>query len=696
MTEEFRIDITASDKTKAAVASAERSLEGFRSKALSVGSALAGIGGALGVREIGLMADSFQNIQARLKLATRNAEEFAIANENIKRIAQASQSPLEETATLYTRISQSLLDAGGTQRQVAETTEALALALRLSGATAGESASAMLQFSQAIGSGVLRGEEFNAVNEAAPRAMKALADALGVPIGKLREMAKEGKITRDVLVEALGSQLPKLLAEAETLPSTFGATFTSLRNQLLLMIGELDKFAGASGATASAVGTAGRIAMETLVVLGANVGFVFKGVYNELSGIGSQLAALSRLDFKGFTSIGERMKKEAAQARRELDEFEQRILNPKKAPDVKPSSDGSTDRVRALLAESTQATKTEAAAKAAEAAAKAAANANKTAIQTMQDRLFTSQKLSEVERTNLDIQVGRYKDLTKASKDRLLDFAAQIDANEALTESQKADEATRKQATEDGIARFKALEEAGRRVYESTRTDAQKYGDEAERLNGLLAQGAISQETYNIALKEAQEAYQKVTDKAGESENRMSQFAIQAARNMQGQFANFLFDPFEDGVKGMTAGFINAIRRMVAEAAAARIFETLFGQGGKGGGIASDIFGSLFSSFAGVKKFASGGDFGGGMRLVGENGPELEATGPSRIFNANQTKQMLSGGGGDTINLNLSIQAGVSQTVRAEVLSMVPAIKKEVIAGVINAKGRGLYSGALS
>jgi hypothetical protein len=75
--------------------------------------------------------------------------------------------------------------------------------------------------------------------------------------------------------------------------------------------------------------------------------------------------------------------------------------------------------------------------------------------------------------------------------------------------------------------------------------------------------------------------------------------------------------------------------------------------------------------------------------LVGERGPELEVTGPSRIFNANQTKQILSGGGsGDTINVNLHIHTGVQQTVRAEFISLIPEIRRQAIVAVADAKRR--------
>jgi hypothetical protein len=460
------------------------------------------------------------------------------------------------------------------------------------------------------------------------------------------------------------------------------------------MIGELDQYSGASGATAKAVGEAGRIALETIVVLGANVGFVFKGIYTEITGIGSQLVALSKLDFDGFTSIGDRMKKEAAAARKELDDFEQRILNPKKPKEEAIATDkGAADRLQSLLTEAQAQAKAAAAAKAAEAAAKASANANKSALQTMQDRLFASQKLSEVERTNLDIQIGKYKDLTAASKQRLLEMAGQIDANNALNEAQKAQQERDKQITEEGIARFKALQEAGAAVYASTRTDAQQYSDEVIRLNDLLAQGAITQDTYNQAVLNAQDAYQKASGQAKVAGEEMSQYAIQAARNQQTAFAQFLFDPFQDGVKGMAAGFLNAIRQMAANAAAQHIFDSLFGKSGGDGGLLGSLFTSAIGAFTGTKKFASGGDFGGGLRLVGEQGPELEVTGPSRIFNANQTKAMLNGGGGDTIIVNNNFSLGVQQTVRAELIAMMPAIQRQTVAAVASAKKRNRFDG---
>lgn len=148
--------------------------------------------------------DEYTKFTAQLKLATRSQQEYNSALSDVKRIANTAQVSLSSIGTLYARLNNALRDLGVSQTQVAKITENVGLALKVSGATASEASSAMLQLSQAFGSGVLRGEEFNAVNEAAPALMRALAESIGVPIGQLRNLASDGQITSDVLAKAFG------------------------------------------------------------------------------------------------------------------------------------------------------------------------------------------------------------------------------------------------------------------------------------------------------------------------------------------------------------------------------------------------------------------------------------------------------------------------------------------------------------
>lgn len=122
-----------------------------------------------------------------------------------------------------------------------------------------------------------------------------------------------------------------------------------------------------------------------------------------------------------------------------------------------------------------------------------------------------------------------------------------------------------------------------------------------DNMDEVIRAGADMSDELSAYADETQEAWQTASEKFGV-------FADQAARNMQDAFADFLFDPFKDGIKGMLKGFVDILRRMVAEAAAAKIFEALgFGSGGFGGG--GGGLGGLFSGITKLFGFANGGQF---------------------------------------------------------------------------------------
>ncbi|MRW85414.1 tape measure protein [Pseudoduganella sp. FT26W] len=186
-------------------------------------AALAAIGLGAGLAQIIQMSDEYTKFTAQLRLATLSQREYAQALADVKRISTDAQSSMAGAGTLYARIANGTRDLGVSQKQVADITETVSLALKVSGATAEESASAMLQLSQSFASGTLRGEEFNAVNEAAPRLMKALADGMGVPVGALKDMASNGLITSKIMADVLPQALEKLRTESAQIQTISGA-----------------------------------------------------------------------------------------------------------------------------------------------------------------------------------------------------------------------------------------------------------------------------------------------------------------------------------------------------------------------------------------------------------------------------------------------------------------------------------------
>ena len=196
------------------------------------------------VQEIVQIADAWNMMSARLKLATAGQREYAVAQKELFDIAQRIGVPIQETATLYGKLQQAVRMLGGEQKDALTITESISQALRLSGASATEAQSSLLQFGQALASGVLRGEEFNSVVENSPRLAQALADGLNVPIGRLRKLAEEGRLTADVVVNALLSQKDKLASEYAQLPQTVSQSFERLKNAAGLWINKLDESTG--------------------------------------------------------------------------------------------------------------------------------------------------------------------------------------------------------------------------------------------------------------------------------------------------------------------------------------------------------------------------------------------------------------------------------------------------------------------
>lgn len=270
------------------------------------------------VRGIANAADSYNLMNARLKLATESQQEFNTAQTELRRIATATQTPLESLATLYQRISRPLKEAGRSQKDILAVTEAVSTSFRVSGASAQEAENGVIQFAQALGAGALRGDEFNSVAEQSPRLMQALADSLNVPIGLLKEMAAQGLLTADVVTSALVEQLDVLRTEAESLPETIGGAMTALSDRWNEAIGQanvqplidainglgetlsdpvvVDNLVKLASALATLTGTAVEGASE-FVDLGKRIAFVAanaSGMVTELDKVDQQIADLDR------------------------------------------------------------------------------------------------------------------------------------------------------------------------------------------------------------------------------------------------------------------------------------------------------------------------------------------------------------------------------------------------------------------
>ena len=187
-----------------------------------------------GVQKLINMSDEYVQTTARLGMINDGLQTQEELQNKIFASAQRSRASYTATADTVAKLSLNAGDAFGSNDETIQFAENLNKLFVIAGTEQASVASASLQLTQALGSGVLRGEEFNAVFEAAPNIMQTVADYMDVPIGKLRGMAQEGQITADVVKNALIASTGEINAQFESMPMTWGQVWTGVMNRLYM------------------------------------------------------------------------------------------------------------------------------------------------------------------------------------------------------------------------------------------------------------------------------------------------------------------------------------------------------------------------------------------------------------------------------------------------------------------------------
>lgn len=225
---------------------------------------------AFGLGQLAQVADSWTNISNRLRLVTDSSESFARAQADVLRIAQATRQPLDATAELYQRIAmnQDALQLSG--QDLARVVETISKTMVISGTSAAGAQAALVQLGQAFASGTLRGEELNSVLEQAPALAQAIAKGLGVTVGQLREMGKEGELSTQRVLGALQSQAGAVDERFAKMAATIEQAMTNLRTAFQVFVGEAADATGAATVVADGIGLVARN-MEALATIGGGV-----------------------------------------------------------------------------------------------------------------------------------------------------------------------------------------------------------------------------------------------------------------------------------------------------------------------------------------------------------------------------------------------------------------------------------------
>ncbi len=251
----------------------------------------------LSVQQVAQYADAWTTLNNKLANALRPSEQLVDVTERVFNITQQTRGSLDATASLYARLERATREYGTSADDLAKLTTIINQGFVVSGATAQEAENAIIQLSQGLASGALRGEEFNSVNEQGNRLIVALADSMGVGIGQMRQMAAAGKLTTDVVVNGL-------LSQGVTIGNEFANTTTTISQALQVAGNNITKFFGKN----STVKTGTAIFNDAVISVSENIG--------ALSAILTAAAAVMGSRYVGALTMATAAKVKAAVAAR--------------------------------------------------------------------------------------------------------------------------------------------------------------------------------------------------------------------------------------------------------------------------------------------------------------------------------------------------------------------------------------------
>lgn len=427
----------------------------------------AGVG--LGISELIQLADTYTQMTSRLKLVTQYTGDFDTVFAGLADSARATRADLGSTVDLFTRISPMLQGIGLNGQQSIGVITTINQAIGISGASAQAAAASLVQLSQGLGSGVLRGEEFNSVMENTPGLARAIADGLGVPIGALRKLAEEGQLTAETVAGALQKVAPQIEAYFARMPQTVSQALTGLKNEFLLFVGATDEASGGSSTLANTIGAVAQEFREAGPVVTAFSETIkvmingFDGLYRMIKIVGLGLAGYAAAaalalkgDFKGARQVWQDLGKDIE------DVLMKPLLTEPRVTDAAVDSAKKRELLQAQLA----------------------AQVEKLEAQKLYVATGSLDKIAAKEKENIDKRIADQQRLVDAVRN-----AWQASLKEAETASEKA-QALRDKATEKKTA-------AGDKAAQIREKDLAP--EDKQYLDTQRAQEALGQGSYAAA-----------------------------------------------------------------------------------------------------------------------------------------------------------------------------------------------------
>lgn len=262
--------------------------------------AILGIGS---VKQLASMADEWTTVENRLKLVIKSTAELEQVRSQLLASANNTGQSIGTVAELYNKLATAQTQTGISGNKLLKLTDTINKSMVIGGGAAASQEAALVQLSQAFASGTLRGEELNSVLEQAPGLAQTLAKGLGVTVGQLRSLAAAGKLTSDVVANAILKQADDVNAQFAKMDKTIGQSATTLKNKVIAYVGALNESTGASRKAGAAMewmgdhlgllaAAAGTVAAVYAGKYAASVAMVIARKYAEIAASEKSVAAM--------------------------------------------------------------------------------------------------------------------------------------------------------------------------------------------------------------------------------------------------------------------------------------------------------------------------------------------------------------------------------------------------------------------
>lgn len=657
------------------------------------------------IQELPRLADEYTSFSNRLALVSKNSDQLAFAQQKVIGIAINARQPLDAVTQIYQRLATNASDYGISLNQVASITETVTKAVAISGASTESAQAALVQFGQGLASGVLRGQEFNSVLEQTPALAYAIADGLGVQRSELRKLANDGKLTVDVIVEALENMKGKIDEDFGKTTATIKQTFNQFEISAIAAVGNIDKKIGASqnlikllNLTRDKVFGFSDSEDTQLKRRLAEIQDTIKTL-DKTRSKDFEIAGTTGLDILKLPNLGDSVK----QSKANLENYESLTKESdeliKKLNKVEEGEKKVGDTGNKSLSDLNEQTK---------ALGKSLSNLfdkdklpedfsfSKGLNLGITPGVTAAQSRFQAEQEKADAKAAKASDKAEAKREKK--DQAEIDSidkkikayeSEAVAVKLSADARERYMLYQELSATTLTNKEIASRMelvraselFKKQNEDAIDVVKELDNELNASFKGEVKHNLESLAKSIDDALGNKVLEKTKAVTTDMSEFAKQAARNMQSSFADFLFDPFSEGLDGMVKGFLKVIQRIAAEAAAAQIFKAI-GNAASGSDYSwLQAIGGAISSGSG--KATGGNTQGGRMYPVNELGPELYTEGGKTYLMSGEngyvtpiTSQSGTGAGGSSGQNPIVVNVNVASDGSTDVSTNEPGLQQ--------------------